>query len=69
MRSLGRSGDSLTLAPDHEPGSASRVVSIVRRWHDDEHPGAFTTCDDQPCNAVAREIAGERTSQTKKGSH
>lgn len=68
MRSLGRAGDSLVLAPSHEPGSAERLVSIVRRWHDDTHPGAFTTCGDQPCHAVGREIRGEATSQTKKGS-
>jgi hypothetical protein len=45
------------------------MASIVRRWHDDEptHPGAFSTCDHQPCNAVGREIAAETTSDTKKG--
>ena len=69
MRSLGRAGDSLALAPDHEAGSADRVVSIVRRWHDDAHAGAFLTCDEQPCNAVAREAHREKTSETKKGSH
>lgn len=67
MRSLGRAGDSLALAAHHEPGSASRVVSIVRRWHDDDHAGAFSTCDLQPCNAIGRELAAETTSETKKG--
>lgn len=69
MRTLGRAGDSLVLAPDHEAGSADRLAAIVRRWHDDNHPGAFLTCDDQPCNAIGREIAAEKTSTTKKGSH
>lgn len=69
MRDLGRAADSLVLAPDYEGGSADRVVGIVRRWHDDVHAGAFTTCGEQPCNAVGREVRTETTSITKKGSH
>lgn len=47
--------EALLLAPDHEPGSADRVASIVRRWHAGEHPGPWPTCHLQPCDAVRRE--------------
>jgi len=30
------------------------VVDIVRRWHNEAHPGAFRVCDQQPCDAILR---------------
>lgn len=32
----------------------SPAAEIVRRWHNDVHLGAFSTCTEQPCDAVRR---------------
>lgn len=47
--------EALLISPDNEPGSADRVASIVRRWHQGEHETPWLTCHLQPCDAVRRE--------------
>ena len=38
--------------PDY--GHMSKAGEIVRRWHNDVHLGAFSTCTEEPCDAVRR---------------
>lgn len=42
--------NDVTVAVEHDCPAAR----VVARWHDDVHPGAFATCDLQPCDAVQR---------------
>ena len=36
------------------PAGLSPAGEVVRRWHNDVHLGAFSTCTEQPCDAVRR---------------
>lgn len=68
MNSLPAPAEALTLIDStdnqarasREPivGSSYRGFSpaahVVAHWHDDVHPGAFSNCDLQPCDAVRR---------------
>ncbi len=43
--------DNLILnAPHHS--TRSEVAAVVANWHDDTHAGAFSMCQEQPCEAV-----------------
>lgn len=50
--------DKGTLRHDGHAGAGYRgrspVARVVARWHDGEHRGAFSVCDQQPCDAVRR---------------
>jgi hypothetical protein len=49
--------ESLILTPaDDVTTAADRVALIVRNWHDTVHPGSWRFCDQQPCDAVRREV-------------
>lgn len=68
MSTLPPSSESLTLLdatdtqidrpadPIHGMGyqGTSPAARVVRNWHNETHPGAFSTCDLQPCDAVRR---------------
>jgi hypothetical protein len=36
------------------PDRSAAMAEVVARWHDDAHAGAFSTCSEQPCDAVRR---------------
>lgn len=46
--------ESLALMPVESFHEEESAVEVVRRWHDDVHPGAFRFCSEQPCHAVGR---------------
>jgi hypothetical protein len=36
------------------PDPDRRPYQVVEQWHNDNHPGAFRFCDQQPCHALHR---------------